>query len=105
MVPPTPNSSARCRVWNMTPLNAVMLEFGKVYHGVANPRLFRSLSEFMLCFPRHSEAEWMLRTDLAYQRQKHVYCVWRICAVACGCAQSLSVCIACSLHVYAFICM
>ena len=47
MVPPTLNSSARCRVWNMTPLNAVMLELGKAYRGAANPRLFRSLSEFI----------------------------------------------------------
>jgi len=65
MVPPTPNSSACCRVRSMTHLNAVMLELGKAHHGAANARLFRSLSEFILCFPRHSEAEWMLRTDLA----------------------------------------
>ena len=43
----------------------VMMEFGKGHHGAANPRLFRSLSECICCFPSHSEADWMLRTDLA----------------------------------------
>ena len=50
MVLPTVDSSARCRVWSVTPLNAVMSELGKVHHGDANPRLFRSLPEFILCF-------------------------------------------------------
>jgi len=47
MVPPTPNSSARCRVCSMTHLNAVMLELGNAHHGAANPRLFRSQSELI----------------------------------------------------------
>jgi len=49
----------------MTHLNAVMLELGKAHNDAANPRLFRSLSEFTLCFPSHSEADWMLGNDLA----------------------------------------
>ena len=47
---------------------ALLLPFcscGKAHHGAANPELLGSLSEFTLCFPRHIEAEWMLRTDLA----------------------------------------
>jgi len=43
---------------------------GKAHCNATNPELFRSLLEFTLCFPRHSEAEWMLRTDLASQRHQ-----------------------------------
>jgi len=31
----------------MTHLNAVMLELGKAHHGAVNPRIFRSLLEFI----------------------------------------------------------
>jgi len=74
MVPPTIDSSARRRVnkhavalgkWIMMALLLTFGSCGKAHHGAANPKLLHSLSEFTLCFPRHSEAEWMLRTDLA----------------------------------------
>jgi len=65
VMPPTPSSSARCRKWARRTAMPSCLSCEKAHRNATNPEFFRSLSEFNLCFLRHSEAEWMLRTDLA----------------------------------------
>jgi len=54
------DSSARSRVLSMTHRNAIMLELWE-----GSSWFFCSLLEVSCCFHSHSEADWMLGTDVA----------------------------------------